>query len=110
MIFGQNSKDEKTVALNIGVNAWFVKDYMLAARNYGYQGVESALLLLHHYNLKSVGVNDTGTPDGSLLKEMVVKMMNWYGYWLGVFLYIFEENQIYGITNSDYSSNATWAC
>jgi DNA polymerase III subunit delta len=76
MIFGQNSKDEKTVALNIGVNAWFVKDYMLAARNYGYQGVESALLLLHHYNLKSVGVNDTGTPDGSLLKEMVVKMMN----------------------------------
>ena len=30
MIFGQNSKDEKTVALNIGVNAWFVKDYMLA--------------------------------------------------------------------------------
>ena len=35
MIFGQNSKDEKTIAANIGVNAWFVKDYMLAARNYG---------------------------------------------------------------------------
>jgi DNA polymerase-3 subunit delta len=76
MIFGQNSKDEKTVAVNIGVNPWFVKDYMLAARNYGYQGIESALLLLHHYNLKSVGVNDTGTSDASLLKEMVVKMMN----------------------------------
>lgn len=76
MIFGQTSKDEKTVAVNIGVNPWFVKDYMLAARNYGYQGIENALLLLHHYNLKSVGVNDTGTPDGSLLKEMVVKMMN----------------------------------
>ncbi len=75
MIFGQNSKDEKAVALNIGVNPWFVKDYMAAARNYGYQGVESALLLLHHYNLKSVGVNDTGTSDASLLKEMVVKMM-----------------------------------
>lgn len=76
MIFGQNSKDEKTVAMNIGVNAWFVKDYVLAARNYGYQGVENALLLLHHYNLKSVGVNDTGSSDGSLLKEMVAKMMN----------------------------------
>ena len=75
MIFGQNSKDEKAVAVNIGVNPWFVKDYMAAARNYGYQGVESALLLLHHYNLKSVGVNDTGTSDASLLKEMVVKMM-----------------------------------
>ncbi len=75
-VFGQNSKDEKAVAANIGENPWFVKDYLMTARNYGYQGVESALLLLHHYNLKSVGVNDTGTPDASLLKEMVVKMMN----------------------------------
>jgi DNA polymerase-3 subunit delta len=76
MIFGQASKDEKTIAANIGVNAWFVKDYLLVARNYGYNGVEKALLLLHHYNLKSVGVNDTGTSDASLLKEMVVKMVN----------------------------------
>jgi DNA polymerase-3 subunit delta len=37
--------------------------------------VEKALLLLHHYNLKSVGVGDSGTEDASLLKEMVVKMM-----------------------------------
>jgi DNA polymerase III subunit delta len=76
MIFGQNSKDEKTVAVNIGVNPWFVKDYMMAARNYGYQGIESALLLLHHYNLKNLGVNAAGTSEASLLKEMVVKMMN----------------------------------
>jgi len=76
MIFGQASKDEKTIAANIGVNAWFVKDYLLVARNYGYNGVEKALLLLHHYNLKSVGVNDIGTSDASLLKEMVAKMVN----------------------------------
>lgn len=76
MIFGQASKDEKTIAANIGVNAWFVKDYLLVARNYGYNGVEKALLLLHHYNLRSVGVNDTGSSDASLLKEMVAKMVN----------------------------------
>ncbi|WP_207510697.1 DNA polymerase III subunit delta [Longitalea luteola] len=76
MIFGQTAKDEKTIAANIGVNAWFVKDYLLVARNYGYNGVEKALLLLHHYNLRSVGVNDTGSSDASLLKEMVVKMVN----------------------------------
>lgn len=75
MIFGQSAKDDKTVAANIGVNPFFVKDYLATARNYGYQGVEAALLLLHQYNLKSVGVNDSGTSDGSLLKEMVVKMM-----------------------------------
>jgi len=76
MIFGQSAKDDKTIAANIGVNAWFVKDYLLVARNYGYNGVERALLLLHHYNLRSVGVNDTGSSDASLLKEMVVKMVN----------------------------------
>lgn len=75
MIFGQSAKDDKTIAANIGVNPFFVKDYLATARNYGYQGVEAALLLLHQYNLKSVGVNDSGTSDGSLLKEMVVKMM-----------------------------------
>lgn len=75
MIFGQNSRDEKSIAASIGVHSFFVKDYLLAARNYGFEGIESALLLLHHYNLKSVGVNDSGTEDGSLLKEMVAKMM-----------------------------------
>ncbi|NML21948.1 DNA polymerase III subunit delta [Pseudoflavitalea sp. G-6-1-2] len=75
MIFGQQAKDDKTIAANIGVNPFFAKDYIAAARNYGYNGVESALLLLHQYNLKSVGVGDSGTSDGSLLKEMVAKMM-----------------------------------
>lgn len=75
MIFGQSSKDDKTIAANIGVNAWFVKDYLLVARNYGYNGVEKALLLLHHYNLRSVGINDTGSSDASLLKEMVGKLI-----------------------------------
>lgn len=75
MIFGQSSKDEKGIAASIGVNPYFVKDYMMVARNYGYEGVERALLLLHHYNLRSVGVNDMGTSDASLLKEMVVKMV-----------------------------------
>lgn len=75
MIFGQQAKDDKTIATNIGVNPFFVKDYVATARNYGYAGVEAAILLLHSYNLKSVGVNDSGTSDGSLLKEMVAKMM-----------------------------------
>ena len=76
MIFGQASKDEKLVASNIGVNPYFVKDYMITAKNYGFEGVENALLLLHAYNLKSVGVNDMGSSDASLMKELVVKLLN----------------------------------
>ncbi|HLK30282.1 MAG TPA: DNA polymerase III subunit delta [Puia sp.] len=76
MIFGQLGNDEKSIAASIGVNPYFMKDYMTAARNYNYEGVEAALLLLHDYNLKSIGVNSAAQEDASLLKEMVVKMMN----------------------------------
>jgi len=76
MVFGASSQDEKTVAAAIGVSPWFIKDYMQAARLYNYPGVEKILLLLHQYNLRSVGVHDTGTEDASLLKEMMAKMMD----------------------------------
>jgi len=75
MVYGVNSRDEKTVAQAIGVNAWFVKDYLKAVQVYNYAGVERILLLLHNYNLKSIGINNNGTPDASLLKEMIVKMI-----------------------------------
>jgi DNA polymerase-3 subunit delta len=75
MVFGQNSNDEKAIAVTIGVNPYFVKDYLLTARNYGPDGVQNALLLLHHYNLRSLGVGDAGTSDGALLKELVVKLV-----------------------------------
>jgi len=76
MIFGQHSTDEKTVALNIGVAPYFVKENLLASKKYGFTGVESALLLLHHYNLRSIGVGDTGTAEGALLKELIFKILS----------------------------------
>lgn len=75
MIYGQSTRDEKSVAAAIGVHSFFVKDYLTAARNYNYEGVESALLLLHAYNLRSIGVGSAPVEDASLLKEMVVKIM-----------------------------------
>ena len=75
MLFSVKSSDDKTAAAAIGVSPFFMKDYKMAAGNYGFGGIENALLLLHHYNLRSIGVNDSGTEDASLLKEMVVKMM-----------------------------------
>ena len=75
MVFGQPGRDEKTVAAAIGVNPYFAKDYLAAIRNYDYQGIENGLLLLHAYNLKSIGVGSSGTSDASLLKELVAKMM-----------------------------------
>jgi DNA polymerase-3 subunit delta len=75
MIFSVNNPDEKTVASALGVNPYFVKDYLGAAKRYDYQGVEKILLLLHQYNLRGIGVNDGNTSDAGLMKEMAVKMM-----------------------------------
>lgn len=75
MIYNVSSPDEKTVAAALGVNPYFVKDYISAAKKYDYPSVEKILLLLHQYNLRSIGVNDGNTSDAGLMKEMTVKMM-----------------------------------
>lgn len=75
MIFGSGGGDDKAIAASIGVNPFFMKDYTKAARIYSYAGVEKALLLLHRYNLKSIGIGNSGADDAALLKEMVIKLM-----------------------------------
>lgn len=76
MVFGAGAQDERSISAAIGVNPYFVKDYIQAAGIYSYPGVEKTLLILHHYNLKSIGVGSTNTEDAALLKEMVVKIMS----------------------------------
>jgi len=75
MIYGLNSRDEKTVATSLGINPFFIKDYLRATTIYSYPDLERLILLLSDYNLKSIGIKDSGTADASLLKEMVVKMI-----------------------------------
>ena len=75
MIYSVPSKDEKAVASAIGVHSFFVKDYLKTAINFSGNEIEKILLLLHQYNLKNIGINDAGSSDAVLLKEMVVKMI-----------------------------------
>lgn len=75
MALSVGSRDEKLVASEIGVGPYFVKDYLQAASRYDTSGIEKILLLLHVYNLRSIGVNDAGTEDMDLLKEMIVKIV-----------------------------------
>ncbi len=75
MIFGIAGPDEKTTAAALGVSPYYVRDYLQAAKNYGFAGTENALLLLHQYNLKSVGVGSLNIEEGALLKELVTKLV-----------------------------------
>jgi DNA polymerase-3 subunit delta len=75
MIYSVPSRDEKSVAAAIGVNSYFVRDYLQTAMKFSNQEIEKVLLLLHQYNLKGIGINDIGSTDAMLLKEMTVKMI-----------------------------------
>jgi len=74
-VFGMPDKSEAALKPHFYFNGNAVKNALETINNYGYDGIERILLLLHHYNLKGVGVGDTGTSDASLMKEMVVKMV-----------------------------------
>lgn len=74
MIFGVKG-GEKEIASALSVHPFFVKDYTAAARAYGPEGSERAILLLHNYNLRSIGINDSGVEDGELMKELLFKIM-----------------------------------
>ena len=74
-VYGMNDKSDTALKPIFYFNSSSLLQAKDMMKNYGYDGVEKILLLLHHYNLKSIGIGDTGTAGAILLKEMVVKMM-----------------------------------
>ena len=75
-IYGLNTSDEKRIMSEVGVSFFAVKIYLAALRQYSYSKVEHVLMLIHEYNLRVVGINDSGNTDADLLKELVVKIMD----------------------------------
>ena len=75
LIYTSQSGSDKSLSSALGIPEWKMKDYQQAAGRYNLMAVEKNILLLHEYNLRSIGVNDAGTEDGQLLKEMLVKMI-----------------------------------
>ena len=79
LIFGAGTNNEYELSQMLGYKGPnpYVRDIIQCARNYRQRGVEDAIMLLHEYNLKSIGLysNSSTTADASLLKEMIVKMI-----------------------------------
>jgi DNA polymerase III subunit delta len=76
-IFGLDDTSENGVKSALFPNNFYAaKEALVAAKTFGRDGVEKIILLMHQYNLRSIGIHDSGTSDADLLKEMVVKMMS----------------------------------
>jgi DNA polymerase-3 subunit delta len=75
VIYTLPTKDENSVNSVLGGRNYFWKEYVATSTKYAYPEIEKVLLLLYEYNLRNLGINDIGTDDAELLKEMVVKIM-----------------------------------
>lgn len=69
-------KSERSLAVELGVNPFFVSDYLRASRIYSPRKCVHIFELLREYDLRSKGVNNDNVDGGELLKELVFKIMH----------------------------------
>jgi DNA polymerase-3 subunit delta len=65
-----------TIASELGINPYFVKDYAEAARLYPLKFATRIISVLREIDLKSKGLGAVNMNEGELLKEMVYKILN----------------------------------
>lgn len=69
-------KSRNNVASVLGINPFFVEDYVAAGRTYPLQKALNAVNILMEYDLKSKGVGVNSTEDGELYKELIFKLVH----------------------------------
>ena len=75
-LHGLHDKSPRAVASSLRVNPYFVNEYLTAARNYPMKKVSSVIATLREFDVKSKGVGANAVPQGDLLKELMVKILN----------------------------------
>ncbi len=73
---GLTDKSPRNVASALRINPYFVNEYILAAKYYPMRKVSSVVAVLRTFDVKSKGVDSNAVPQGDLLKELLVKILN----------------------------------
>jgi DNA polymerase III subunit delta len=74
LVHGNKGKPESALASQLKVNPYFVKEYILAAKNYPLGKVIDNMAYLKEADLRSKGVEANGLDDAQILKELVFKI------------------------------------
>lgn len=69
-------KSNSSVARALGVNPYFVQDYIIAGKNYPMRKVSQVIGLLRDADVKSKGVGANAIPAGDILKELLFKIIH----------------------------------
>jgi len=73
---GLNDKSPRSVASALKINPYFVNEYINAARNYPMRKVSTVVSTLREFDVKGKGVGANAVPQGDLLKELLVRILN----------------------------------
>ena len=68
--------DRNLVAQKLGVNPYFVNDYVSAGRNYTLDKSINIISMMREYDLRSKGARGGSTGNGNLLRELVFKILH----------------------------------
>lgn len=74
-VYQMKDKSERSLRGLFYNNPAAVKQALTAMQNYSARDMEKVILLLHHYNLKSIGIGSNNTAPASLMKELIFKIM-----------------------------------
>lgn len=72
----ENKNNQGELAQRLGVNPYFVNDYVTAGRNFPLQKAINGLSLLREYDLRSKGARGGSTDNGELLRELTYKLLH----------------------------------
>ena len=71
-----DDKSERNLSVMLGVNPFFVSEFLRAARIYNPRKCVQIFEILRDYDLRSKGLNNQSVSGGDLLKELVFKIMH----------------------------------
>ncbi len=80
VIYQMSDKSEKALRPIFYHNPFLVQQAMDMLLNYSFAEAEQVIMLLHDYNLKSIGIRNHGTSGPSLMKELVYKIIRGNAY------------------------------
>ncbi len=73
---GLADKSPRSVASSLKINPYFVNEYITAAHNFPMKKVSGVVATLRDFDVKSKGVGANAVPQGDLLKELIVRILN----------------------------------
>jgi len=75
-LHGLSDKSPRSVATALKVNPYFVNEYIVASRNFPMRKISAIIADLRTFDAKTKGVDANAVPQGDLLKELMVRILN----------------------------------